>query len=148
MISTKSSRGLMPNRVIATHGLHSRGDTLGHHSLEPIRIHSTIPTASARVLRNVAHTTLRASDFVSTTSFRRAAGILGSTTVGNGDSHLRNVGRGIVYNRLVPTNANRHRFRGVIMNSHRSCRHVITGHHGIVSFTRPRRWFRLRWCTG
>lgn len=139
-MSTKSSRGLGTNRVIATHGLHSRGDVLGHHSLGPIRIHSTITTASARVLRNVAHTTLRASDFVSTTSFRRAAGILGRTTVGNGVSGLRNVGRGMVYNRLVPTNANLHRFSGVVMNSGRRCSHVLTGGGAILSCG------RMRWC--
>lgn len=143
IISSNSSRGLRPNRVIATHGLHSRGDVLGHHSLGPIRMHSTVPTASARVLRNVAHTTLKASDFVSTTSFRRAAGILGRTTVGNGISELRNVGRGIVYNRLVPTNANRHRFRGVVINSGRRCSHVLTGHGGMLSCDRMR-WFLVR----
>lgn len=138
MISTKSSRDLRTNRVIATHGLHSRGSVLGHHSLGPIRIHSTMPTASARVLRNVAHTTLRASDFVSTTSFRRAAGMLGRTTVGKGISHLRNVGRGMVYNRLVPTNAKRHRFRGVVINSGRRCSHVLTGGGAMLSCTMSR----------
>ncbi len=110
-----------------------------------MRIHSTVPTASVRVLRNVAHTTLRASDFVSTTSFRRAAGILGSTTVGNGASGLRNVGRGIVYNRLVPTNANLHRFKGVIMNYGRRCSQLVTGHGSVLSFSR---WWTILVASG
>ncbi len=136
MASTNSSAIFRTNRVIATHGLHSRGSSLGHHSLHLIRAHRTVPTASARVLRNVAHTTLRASDFVSTTSFRRAAGILGRTTVGTGISHLRNVGRGIVINRGVPTNANLHRCSRLVITSHSSFRHVSSTDGDMASVIR------------
>ncbi len=121
ILSTNSSAILRTKRVMAAHTLESRGSTLGHTSHGLIRTHSTVPTASGRVLRNVAHTTLHAGDFVSTTSFRRAAGILNSTTVHNGISALRNLGRGIVYKRLVPTNANRESFSHLVMTSVRSC---------------------------
>lgn len=107
---------MVMHRVL--HGIHmvstTRASMLPNALLSVRRFASTgrgtlltngVPTAKHPILLNVAGTSLRASSFLSTTSFRRAAEILASTTVGNGHSRLLNLGRGMVVNGLIPTKA-------------------------------------------
>lgn len=97
VIGTNDSSFLRNRRIRCSH----IGVT-GHR----LRTGNGINTACSHSLLNVAGTSLTARSFVSTTSFRRAAHILARTTITNGHSRLHNLGRGIVINHLVPTNAN------------------------------------------
>lgn len=77
-VSSNKSAAVLPNRLIRVCRIRRIGRT--------VSVANNTPTRCAPILLKVAGTSLGASDFVSTTDFRRAAQILARTTVRKGSS--------------------------------------------------------------